>query len=174
MVSPKVGVWQKCSRTQGSKEILREMSEGRLRSLEKLFFFREEIVNWRRKIKWRKKMNSVNSGRKVMKEEAKKKKRKTRQMGGQNSTPTLKTQQVAKSTQSNWVDSINSQKKKKSFSFFIFLLILLLKNQKSNHEKRRVIPISKTKKKRERENSWSGLRIKDSSSNSKNFQIPNF
>ena len=150
MVSPKVGVWQKCSRTQGSKEILRVLSEGRLRSLEKLFFFREEIVNWRRKIKWRKKMNSVNSGRKVMKEEAKKKKRKTRQMGGQNSTPTLKTQQVAKSTQSNWVDSINSQKKKKSFSFFIFLLILLLKNQKSNHEKRRVIPISK-KKKRERE-----------------------
>ena len=35
-------------------------------------------------------MNSVNSGRKVMKEEAKKKKRKTRQMGGQNSAPTLK------------------------------------------------------------------------------------
>ena len=31
-------VWQKCSRTQGSKEILREMSEGRLRSLEKFFF----------------------------------------------------------------------------------------------------------------------------------------
>ena len=35
-----MGVWQKCSRTQGSKEILREMSEGRLRSLEKSFFWR--------------------------------------------------------------------------------------------------------------------------------------
>ena len=46
-------------------------------------------------------MNSVNGGRKVMKEEAKKKKRETRQMGGQNSAPTLKTQQVTKSTQSN-------------------------------------------------------------------------
>ena len=37
-----MGVWQKCSRTQGSKEILREMSEERLRRLEKFFFF------WRR------------------------------------------------------------------------------------------------------------------------------
>ena len=35
-----MGVWQKCSRTQGSKKILREMSEGRLRSLEKSFFWR--------------------------------------------------------------------------------------------------------------------------------------
>ena len=26
-----MGVWQKCSRTQGSKKILRETSEGRLR-----------------------------------------------------------------------------------------------------------------------------------------------
>ena len=38
-VSPKMGVWQKCSKTQGSKEILREMDEGSLRSLEKCFFF---------------------------------------------------------------------------------------------------------------------------------------
>ena len=34
-----MGVWQKCSKTQGSKKILREMNEGRLRSLEILFFF---------------------------------------------------------------------------------------------------------------------------------------
>ena len=36
-VSPKMGAWWKCSKTQGSKEILREMDEGRLRSLEKCF-----------------------------------------------------------------------------------------------------------------------------------------
>ena len=34
-----MGVWKKCSKIQGSKEILREMDEGRLRSLEKCFFF---------------------------------------------------------------------------------------------------------------------------------------
>ena len=39
-----MGVWQKCSRTQGSKKILRETSEGRLRSLENFFFF----FFWRR------------------------------------------------------------------------------------------------------------------------------
>ena len=38
-VPPKMGVWQKCSKTQRSKEILREMDEGRLRSLEKCFVF---------------------------------------------------------------------------------------------------------------------------------------
>ena len=51
---------------QGSKKILREMDEGRLRSLEKCFYFYflflEEMVKWRRKIKW-KKVNSVNGGR---------------------------------------------------------------------------------------------------------------
>ena len=35
-----MGVWKKCSRTQGSKEILREMDKGNLRSLEKCFFLR--------------------------------------------------------------------------------------------------------------------------------------
>ena len=44
-----MGVWQKCSRTQGSKKILREMSEGRLRSLEKCFFGRR---NGEVKKKW--------------------------------------------------------------------------------------------------------------------------
>ena len=62
-------VWQKCSRTQGSKKILREMDEGRLISLEFFFFLREEMMKWRRKIKVKKKVNSVNGGRKV--EEAK-------------------------------------------------------------------------------------------------------
>ena len=33
-------MWQERSKTQGSKEILREMDEGRLRSLEKCFFYR--------------------------------------------------------------------------------------------------------------------------------------
>ena len=93
-----MGVWQKCSRTQGSKEILREMDKGSLRSLEKCFLGRNGE---------RKKKNQGEDESEVlmveenMKEEAKKKKRKTRHMGGQNSTPTLKTQQVAKSTQSN-------------------------------------------------------------------------
>ena len=35
-----MGVWQKCSKAQGSKEILREMDEGRSRSLEKCFFLK--------------------------------------------------------------------------------------------------------------------------------------
>ena len=61
-----MGVWQKCSRTQGSKEILREMSEERLRSLEKSFFF----LFWRRNGEVKKtnqdedEVNSVNGGRK--------------------------------------------------------------------------------------------------------------
>ena len=40
MVPPIMGVWKKCSKIQGSKEILREMDEGRLKSLEKCFFYR--------------------------------------------------------------------------------------------------------------------------------------
>ena len=39
MKSKKKWVWKKCSKTQGPKEILREMDEGRLRSLENCFFF---------------------------------------------------------------------------------------------------------------------------------------
>ena len=46
----KKGVWWKCLKTQGSKEILMEMDKGKLRSLEKCFLW-EEMVRWRRKIK---------------------------------------------------------------------------------------------------------------------------
>ena len=45
-----MGVWQKCSRTQGSKKILREMSEERLRSLEKIFFFGRRNGEMKKKI----------------------------------------------------------------------------------------------------------------------------
>ena len=51
-----MGVWQKCSRTQGSKKILREMSEERLRSLEKIFFF------WRRNGEMKKKIQGEDKG----------------------------------------------------------------------------------------------------------------
>ena len=42
-------VWWKCSKTQGSKEILREMDEGRLRSLEKCFFFLKRNCEMKKK-----------------------------------------------------------------------------------------------------------------------------
>ena len=47
-VSPKMGVGWKCSKHGRSKEILIEMDEGKLRSLEKYFLW-EEMVQWRRK-----------------------------------------------------------------------------------------------------------------------------
>ena len=80
-VSPKMGVWWKCSKTQGSKEILMEIDEGKLKSLEKCFLW-EEMVKWRRKIKGKKKMNSVNRGRKVDEDEAKKEKREKQRSKG--------------------------------------------------------------------------------------------
>ena len=72
------------------------MSKGRLRSLEKCFL-EKEIVRWRRKIKGKKKIDSVNGEKKKDEEGSKSKKKKERQakVGGKNSAPTLKTQQVA-------------------------------------------------------------------------------
>ena len=69
----KMGMKQKWPRTERSKKILR-MSEGKWRSLGKCFF-REEMVSWRRKFKWKKEVNSDNGGRKL-KEERKVKKNK--------------------------------------------------------------------------------------------------
>ena len=54
----------KMPKTQKSKEILIEMGEGELRSLEKCFLW-EEMVKWKRKIKGKKKVNSANGGREV-------------------------------------------------------------------------------------------------------------
>ena len=76
-----MGVWWKCSKTQGSKEILMEIDEGKLKSLEKCFLW-EEMVKWRRKIKGKKKMNSANRGRKVDEDEAKKEKREKQRSKG--------------------------------------------------------------------------------------------
>ena len=60
------------------------------------------MVGWRIKCKVKKMVNSVNGGKKKrMKEEAKKNKRESQNVGGQNSAPTLKLSQVAKSTRSN-------------------------------------------------------------------------
>ena len=58
-----MSLWQKCLRTQGSKEILREMDKGSLISLEKCFSW-EEMVRGRRKINVKMRVNSVNGGRK--------------------------------------------------------------------------------------------------------------
>ena len=64
------------------------MSKGRLRSLEKCFF-EKEIVRWRRKIKGKKKIDSVNGEKKKDEEGSKSKKeeRETSQSGGQKFSP---------------------------------------------------------------------------------------
>ena len=120
-VSPKMGVWQKCSRTQGSKKILRETSEGRLRSLENFFFFffGEEMVRWR-KIKWRKKMNNVMMEEMWRSKKQKRRKERQDKWGAKIWTPHLSFSWVAKSTQSNWVDLVNSQNIYMFFFFFLF------------------------------------------------------
>ena len=89
MGSTKNGYVMKCSRTQGSKEILTEMDEGSLRSLEKYLLW-EEMVRWRRKSKGKKRVNSDNGGREVEKDEKKGKRERQRKVGGQNSPLTLK------------------------------------------------------------------------------------
>ena len=85
-VSPKNGCMMKMFKTQGSKETLIEMDEGRLRSLEKCFLW-EEMVRWRRKIKRKKKVNSVNGGGEVDRGWSKKEKEKRQEVGGQNFDP---------------------------------------------------------------------------------------
>ena len=72
------------------------MSEGKLKSLEKCFF-REEMVEWRRKCKWKGRMNTVNGGKEKRRKEKKKKK-----LGAK----------------LNW---LNQPPKKKIFFFFFFL-----------------------------------------------------
>ena len=88
-----------------------EIDEGKLKSLEKCFLW-EEMVRWRRKIKVKKKMNSVNGGREVDERWNKKeKKERDKDVRGQNLGPTLKTQPKAELTQS-------TQKKKKNNNHF--------------------------------------------------------
>ena len=60
----KNGCGMKMPKTQRSKEILIEIDEGELRSLEKYFLWKE-MVKWRRKIKDKKKVNSANGVREV-------------------------------------------------------------------------------------------------------------
>ena len=66
----KNGCGMKMLKTWRTKEMLIEMDEGELRSLEKCFMW-EEKMKWRRKIKGKKKMNSDNGGGEVKKDEAK-------------------------------------------------------------------------------------------------------
>ena len=79
-------------KTWRSKEILMEMDEGSLRSLEKYFLW-EEMVRWRRKSKGKKRVISDNGGREVEKDETKKKekkkkeKREIKESGGPNYSP---------------------------------------------------------------------------------------
>ena len=96
----------------------------------KFIFFGEEMVRWRRKIKWRKKMNSVNGGRKVMKEEAKreKEKRDKTNRGPKFSPHTFSW--VAKSTQSNWVDLVNTKKKIHFHFHFLFFSFIFFSSSK--------------------------------------------
>ena len=82
----KNGCGMKMLKTQRSKEILIEMDEGRLRSLEKCLLW-EEMVRCRRKIKGKKRVNSVNGGREVDKRWSKKEKGRNKEVGGQNFSP---------------------------------------------------------------------------------------
>ena len=66
----KNGCGMKMLKTWRTKEMLIEMDEGELRSLEKCFMW-EEMMKWRRKIKGKKEMNSDNGGGEVKKDEAK-------------------------------------------------------------------------------------------------------
>ena len=74
------GCGMKLLKTGRSKEILIEMDEGELRSLEKCFLW-EEMMKWRRKIKGKKEMNSDNGGGEIKKDEAKRKKERNKEWG---------------------------------------------------------------------------------------------
>ena len=121
MGSTKNGYVMKCSRTQGSKEILTEMDEGSLRSLEKYLLW-EEMVRWRRKSKGKKIVNSDNGGREVEKDETNKQKKKRkwerqRKVGGQNSVPILKLNlRLSQLSQTELTQSTQ----KKTFFFKVF------------------------------------------------------
>ena len=82
----KNGCGMKMLKTWRSKEILIEMDEEELRSLEKCFLW-EEMVRLKRKIKGKKKVNSVNGGREADKIWSKKEKGKNKEVGGQNFGP---------------------------------------------------------------------------------------
>ena len=76
------GFYQKwvCSKSAEEHKDLKNIEGGEWRKVEKLrkvffFFLGEEMVRWRRKVKWKKKKNSVNGGRKVEEGESKKEKR---------------------------------------------------------------------------------------------------
>ena len=79
------------------------MSEGKLKSLEKCFF-REEMVEWRRKCKWKGRMNTVNGGKEKRRKEKKKK-----NLGAK----------------LNWLN----QPPKKKIYFFLFLSFFLRKEE---------------------------------------------
>ena len=105
------------------------------------------MVRWRRKIKMKMRVNSVNGRRKdeggresqkKKKEKKEKKKRETRKVQGQNLAPTLKLSKLLSQLQ---------------FFFFLFLFFFFFSfplQKKSHHEKRRVISFSKKKKERKK------------------------
>ena len=82
----KNGCGMKMLKTWRTKEMLIEMDEGELRSLEKCFMW-EEMMKWRRKIKGKKEMNSDNGGGEVKKDEAKRQKGEKQGVWGQNFNP---------------------------------------------------------------------------------------
>ena len=117
------------------------------------------MVGWRRKCKVKKKVNSVNGGKKKrMKEEAKRT-RESQKVGGQNSALTLK-------TQLSWLSQL--QKNSFSFTFLLFFSFLLLKKFMKREASYR---FPKKKKKREKRKFLE--QIKDKIFTFK-FQIPNF
>ena len=116
-----MGVWQKCSKTQGSKEILKEMDEWRLRSLEKCFVFLEEMVRWRRKIKWKKKVNSVNGGRGGDEGRSKKEEKRDKMNGGPKFDLHIKVIAELLSQLSQTELTQSTPKKKKNFFLSPFL-----------------------------------------------------
>ena len=77
-------VVQRCSKTQGSKQIFKEMIKIKFGSLEKRFS-KQEMVMKKRKCKGNEAWNSNNGGR--GREKRKKKKKKKKLKGGQISPP---------------------------------------------------------------------------------------
>ena len=115
------------------------------------------MVGWRRKCKVKKKVNSVNGGKKKRMKEDAKRTRESQKVGGQNSALTLK-------TQLGWLSQLQKKFFFFDFSSFLFFSFLFLKKFIKREASYR---FPKKKKKERKENSWSGLRIKYSLSNSK-------
>ena len=129
------------------------------------------MVRWRRKIKMKMRVNSVNGRRKDEggRESQKKKKKKKKKKRERQGKCRAKIWPPHLNSASCWVNS------NFFFSFFFFFSSFLFHFKKNHIMKREGSYHFQKKKKRGRKKySWSGLRIKDSKSKFFKSQIPNF